>query len=54
MAQEFGTPTVPMQVHNPLYLWSDDYPAMPKAYRTIDAVNSYGPEGHPSRRGEQE
>ena len=54
IAQEFGTPTVPMQVHNPLYLWSDDYPAMPKPYRTMDAANSYGPEGHPSRRGEQE
>lgn len=49
---EFGIPTIPMEVHNPRYLWSDDYPAMPKPYETMDAANSYGPEGHPNHRKE--
>jgi hypothetical protein len=49
---EFGTPTVSMKVHDPLYLWSDDYPAMPKPYETISPENSYGPEGHPSYQKE--
>lgn len=49
---EFGTPTVPMKVHDPLYLWTDDYPAMPKPYKTMWALNSYGPEGHPGNRKE--
>ena len=49
---EFGTPTVPMQIHDPLYLWSDDYPAMPKPYETMNPAISYGPEGHPSNRKE--
>lgn len=45
--KEFGSPTVPMEVHNPLYLWSDNYPTMPPAYETITSAQSYGPEGHP-------
>lgn len=49
---EFGTPTVPMQVHNPLYLWSDDYPTMPKPYETITGAESFGPEGHPAYQKE--
>ncbi len=49
---EFGTPTVPMKVHDPLYLWTDDYPAMPKPYQTMSPEISYGPEGHPSHRKE--
>ena len=49
---EFGTPAVPIQVHDPLYLWSDDYPTMPPHYRTMNAENSYGPEGHPNYRKE--
>ena len=51
--EEFGHPTVEMQVHNPLYLWSDDYPAIPKPYQTIDPEHSFGPEGHPSVRKEE-
>lgn len=47
---EFGTPTVAMKVHDPLYLWTDDYPAMPKPYFTMELQNSYGPEGHPGYR----
>ena len=39
-------------VHDPLYLWSDDFPAMPRPYETIDAAHSYGPEGHPNYRKE--
>ena len=50
--REFGAPTIPMKVHDPLYLWSDDFPAMPKPYETIDAAHSYGPEGHPNYRTE--
>lgn len=52
IAREFGTPTIPMQVHDPLYLWSDDYPAIPKPYETMDGEHSYGPEGHPNYRKE--
>lgn len=50
IAAEFGQPTIPMVVHNPLYLWSDDYPAIPKPYDTMTAAYSYGPEGHPRYR----
>ncbi len=49
---EFGTPTVEMEVHNPLYLWSDDYPTMPPAYETITLEQSYGPWGHPKYKKE--
>ena len=49
---EFGTPTVAMEVHNPLYLWSDNYPAIPKPYEAIEDSNSYGPKGHPNYRKE--
>ena len=52
IAEEFGTPSIPMKVHDPLYLWSDDYPAIPKPYETMDDAHSYGPEGHPDRRKE--
>lgn len=50
--EEFGSPTIQMEVHNPLYLWTDNYPSMPKPYETIDNKNSYGPEGHPDYRKE--
>ena len=50
--KEFGTPTVPMKVHDPLYLWSDGYPDIPEFYDTLDASNSFGPEGHPNYRKE--
>ena len=50
--EEFGTPDVEMKVHDPLYLWSDDFPTMPKPYETMDVTRSYGPEGHPSYRKE--
>ena len=50
--KEFGTPTVPMNVHDPLYLWCDDYPTIPPRYQTINAENSYAPEGHPNYRKE--
>lgn len=49
---EFGEPTIPMEVHNPLYLWSDDFPTMPRPYETMDVFHSYGPEGHPNYRKE--
>ncbi len=44
---EFGTPTISMQTHNPVFLWSDDYPSIPKPYYRITKEDSYGPEGHP-------
>jgi hypothetical protein len=52
--EEFGEPTVPMEVHNPLYLWCDNYPTIPPHYKTMNAENSYGPEGHPNYRKEGE
>lgn len=44
---EFGTPNLPMRVHNERYNWLDNYPAPPVPYATFDESNSYGPEGHP-------
>jgi hypothetical protein len=44
---EFGTPTLPMRVHQERYNWLDNYPAPPVPYQTFDEDNSYGPEGHP-------
>ena len=44
---EFGTPNLPMRVHQERYNWLDNYPAPPKPYATFDEDNSYGPEGHP-------
>lgn len=44
---EFGTPTLPMLVHQERYNWLDNYPAPPVPYATFDEDNSYGPEGHP-------
>ena len=44
---EFGTPNLPMRVHNERYNWLDNYPAPPVPYATFDEKNSYGPEGHP-------
>ena len=44
---EFGTPNLPMRVHNERYNWLDNYPAPPVPYATFDEDNSYGPEGHP-------
>ena len=44
---EFGTPTLPMTVHNEQYNWLDDYPGPPAPYQTFNEDNSYGPEGHP-------
>jgi hypothetical protein len=44
---EFGTPTLPMRVHQERYNWLDNYPAPPKPYAAFDEDNSYGPEGHP-------
>ncbi len=44
---EFGTPNLPMRVHQERYNWLDNYPAPPTPYATFDEDNSYGPEGHP-------
>jgi hypothetical protein len=44
---EFGTPNLPMRVHQERYNWLDNYPAPPVPYQTFDEDNSYGPEGHP-------
>ena len=51
MAVEFGTPTIPMNVHDNTYNWADDYPPMPAPYDTLKPENSYGPEGHPMLKG---
>jgi hypothetical protein len=51
MAQEFGTPTIPMNVHDNTYNWADNYPPMPEPYDTLTPEISYGPEGHPMLKG---
>ena len=51
MAVEFGTPTIPMNVHDNTYNWADNYPPMPEPYETLTPENSYGPEGHPMLKG---
>ena len=51
MRQEFGTPTIPMNVHDNTYNWADNYPPMPEPYDTLTLENSYGPEGHPMLKG---
>lgn len=51
MAQEFGTPTIPMNVHDNTYNWADNYPPMPEPYDTLTLDTSYGPEGHPMVKG---
>ena len=45
MAEEFGTPPVIRQVHEPKLGWEHLYQDMPKAYYTYDPLHSYGPEG---------
>ena len=45
--EEFGTPDIPMVVHNPRYNLGDNYPAMPLPYETYTAEGSLSPEGHP-------
>ncbi len=47
VAQEFGTPDIPMITYDPDYGWADHYPAMPDPYDTFSDATSYGPEGHP-------
>ena len=51
MKMEFGTPTIPMNVHDNTYNWADNYPPMPEPYDTLTLENSYGPEGHPMLKG---
>ena len=46
---EFGTPDIPMVVHNPRYNLSDNYPPMPLPYETYTVEGSLAPEGHPRR-----
>lgn len=46
---EFGTPDIPMVVHNPRYNLSDNYPPMPLPYDTYTVEGSLAPEGHPRR-----
>lgn len=45
VVDEFGTPTVQRQVHDPMLGWEQLYRDMPKPYYTYDAVHSYGAEG---------
>ena len=40
---EFGTPDIPMTVHNPRYNLSDNYPPMPLPYETYTAEGSLAP-----------
>lgn len=43
---EFGTPTMPMPVHDKTLNWADNYPLIPQPYQTFTDENSYGPKGH--------
>jgi len=45
---EFGTPDIPMIVHNPRYNLSDNYPPIPVPYDTYTTAGSLAPEGHPN------
>ena len=49
---EFGTPDIPMTVHNPRYNLSDNYPPMPLPYETYTVAGSLAPEGHPNYQKE--
>lgn len=49
---EFGTPDIPMTVHNPRYNLSDNYPPMPLPYETYTISGSMAPEGHPDYKKE--
>lgn len=49
--EEFGTPTIPMLVHDNMFNWWDNYPPEPRPYFTFNEEISYGPEGHPSYQG---
>jgi len=42
---EFGQPTIAKILHDPVFNWWDDYPAVPKPYETFSDSISYGPEG---------
>lgn len=44
---EFGTPTIPMKTYDPDFGWSQEFVTPPKPYRSFNALQSYGPEGHP-------
>lgn len=48
----FGTPDIPMTVHNPRYNLSDNYPPMPLPYDTYTVQGSLAPEGHPNYKKE--
>ena len=49
---EFGTPDIPMTVHNPRYNLSDNYPPMPLPYETYTVAGSLAPQGHPNYKKE--
>lgn len=42
---QFGTPTLPKEVHNSKFNWADNYPPMPLPYDAYRDEEGYGPEG---------
>lgn len=46
--EDFGTPDIPMVVHNPRYNLSDNYPPMPLPYDSYTIAGSMEPAGHPN------
>jgi hypothetical protein len=44
---EFGHPDIALLVHDPIFTWCDNYPAMPEPYFTYSLKDSYAPEAHP-------
>ena len=49
---EFGTPDIPMTVHNPRYNLSDKNPPIPLPYETYTVAGSLAPQGHPNYKKE--
>lgn len=49
---EFGTPDIPMTVHNPRYNLSDNYPPMPLPLRNLYGSWRLAPQGHPNYKKE--
>lgn len=48
MRRRFGTPTISMTVHDPMFNWEDDYPYIPGDYEHFGDNGSYGPWDHPN------
>ena len=48
MREEFGEPTIRMDVHINAFNWTGTFPRTPEPYDTYQPETGYGPEGHPA------